>query len=376
MKIKFTLFLLCIVVLTSLSFKNKVKKSFHNFRSGGAAAAFNIGFTGAPFDNSGSTCSNCHGGGNYNPTISLSLLNSSNVPVTTYTTGMSYTLRIAIVPVSGSPLFGFQTTSVKQSDNSNLNNWGAALPASVRNTLTTGGNARNYIEQSAVLGTGVINIPWIAPAVATGAINFYAVGNAVDGTGDPSGDNVTNPAVLSIAQAVLPITLISFTGTPIKNTVKLNWQTGVELNNAFFVIEHSADGNNFTAIATINSQGITSTGFEYIYTDVNAVTGKNYYRLVQTDLDGTKTFSGIILIKTSEREWAVYPNPVINKITLKGVADLNGSTYKIFTQTGAEVAVGLLRNNEINVHALKTGTYYVRIIEKNTNNNTWKFIKE
>ena len=216
MKIKFTLALLLIVALISFSFKSK---KYHPLYSSGPASVLEAGYTGASFDNSGANCSACHGGGIYNPTVTLELLNSSNVPVTSYTAGASYTVRLSIIASAGTPQFGFQIMNARASNNANINSWGTTLPTNVKNTLTSGG--RNYIEHSAKLTNGILDIPWTAPIATTGTVNFYGVGNAVDGLGGSGGDNAVSTN-LSIAESALPIKLINFEGKEEKGNVDKN----------------------------------------------------------------------------------------------------------------------------------------------------------
>ena len=373
MKIKYiiTLILISIIAFVSFSFKTETKKRVHPLYSSGVAA-FIGGYTGAPFDNSGFTCSNCHGGGTYNPTINITLINSTNQAVTTYTPGVDYIVRLSIIAGSGTPQFGFQMLNSKSSDNSNLNNWGSSLPVNVQNILTSGG--RNYIEHNARLASGIINIPWTAPGAGTGAVSFYAVGNAVNG-GGTSGDNAVNTS-LDVIEAALPITLLSFTGQEEKGKVKLNWETTQELNNEYFNIEHSLEGINFKKIATVNSKGNTSTGHAYEQEDNQNINGKHFYRLKQVDVDGKFTYSPIVVVKLAGKKLSIYPNPVVNEININGGEVLKNTQYKIVNQAGKIVIAGNLNANKINVATLAIGTYFVTI-----NNDTGillseKFVKQ
>ncbi len=89
----------------------------------------------------------------------------------------------------------------------------------------------------------------------------------------------------------LPIELLSFTATPSGRVVDLNWSTASERNNAFFTVERGMDAVHFDAINQLpgagNSQSVTN------YTDVDRAPlhGLSYYRLRQTDQDGTSTLS-------------------------------------------------------------------------------------
>ncbi len=375
MKIKFTLTLLCVVAIISLSFRDNTIKRYHYFRSSGAAASFGSGWTGASFDNGGASCGNCHNGGGFSPSITVALLNASNNPVTSYTLGESYTLSIVINSLTGAPdAYGFQLMCVKQSDNSNINNWGATLPIAVQNTLT--GSSRNYIEHSSPLVSGTINIPWTAPTTAMGTVRFFAVGNAVNGDGGTGGDNAVN-ASLTISQSVLPVTFVSFSGVEFNRAAKLNWLTSQELNNAYFNIEHSIDGSNFNSIGNVAGQGNSSNGFNYEFVHKQPFSGKNFYRLKQVDVDGSFKYSNTTVVKVANKKVVeIYPNPVLDKLMLRSTINLNTNKYRIINQTGAEVAAGIINGNEINVSQLVKGNYYLTLIDKNEVSISIKFVKQ
>jgi hypothetical protein len=374
MKIKILLFLLCISALISLSFKNIKKTNYHPLRGVGAAAAFDAGYTGAPFDNGGLNCGGCHVLGTFNPTASLKMINTSNNEVTTYNAGENYTIRLSIIPTSGTPKFGFQVMSVKASDNTNLNTWGTSLPAEVKNTLTISGG-RNYIEQNSPFTSGIIDIPWTAPMAATGDITFYGVGNAVDGTGNTLFDNAVTTN-LTITNAPVPITLISFTGKAENEFVQLQWQTAQEINNKYFTIEHSIDGVNFNKVENVESKGNTSNGFSYMYNHKLALQGINFYRLKQVDVDGSFTYSNIVLVKNNAKKISIFTNPVSNEIVLTNAEIENYTTYKIVNTSGKIMISNTLKSNRINVSALVSGNYFLVITDKLNYSTTSKFVKQ
>ena len=94
----------------------------------------------------------------------------------------------------------------------------------------------------------------------------------------------------------LPIELKDFTAKKdsvlIQNNIE--WSTYTERNNDYFTIERSADGINWTEIVTVNGAGSTTEEQKYTYSDRNFERNTiNYYRLSQTDYDGTKSIEGI-----------------------------------------------------------------------------------
>jgi len=95
----------------------------------------------------------------------------------------------------------------------------------------------------------------------------------------------------------LPISLSTFTGECLNETVKIKWVTALEINNDYFDVERSADGINFTSISKINGSGNSTKTLRYATIDSNPLKGWSYYRLKQTDFDGTITNSKVISVE-------------------------------------------------------------------------------
>lgn len=94
----------------------------------------------------------------------------------------------------------------------------------------------------------------------------------------------------------LPIELLSFNARPQDEVVLVDWSTATEIDNLWFDVERSADGSSFTSIdrlpGAINSQATLN----YSTVDETPLGGTSYYRLRQTDLDGTSTTSNVVTV--------------------------------------------------------------------------------
>jgi hypothetical protein len=123
-----------------------------------------------------------------------------------------------------------------------------------------------------------------------------------------------SPWALSGNNMILPIALLSFTATAIKGAVDVNWKTASEINNDYFNVQRSADGLEFYDITRLQAGSSARVVQKYNYVDSNPLSGKSYYRLKQTDLDGSVNFSDIRMVTFdgSESEVTAYPNPVTN----------------------------------------------------------------
>ena len=174
----------------------------------------------------------------------------------------------------------------------------------------------------------------------------------------------------------LPITLQSFTVQAQNHTALLQWTTATEINNKGFAVQRSADGANYATIAFVNSQalnGNSSIPQNYTYTDEHPLVGINYYRLAQTDLDGTVTYSNVQSVQFNS-EAKVYPNPVQSQSALTVTGMQSAATYKLINTAGKTVLQGTLQagnNNQIPINGIASGIYFLHI-ESNGVVNTYK----
>ena len=84
----------------------------------------------------------------------------------------------------------------------------------------------------------------------------------------------------------MPITLTSFEGyLNDESHVELEWVVASQLNNDYFVVEHSIDGYVWEEIDNILGAGTTSDLITYNTTHTKPINGYNYYRLTQVDYD-------------------------------------------------------------------------------------------
>ncbi|PCI98541.1 MAG: hypothetical protein COB15_05770 [Flavobacteriales bacterium] len=174
------------------------------------------------------------------------------------------------------------------------------------------GSLANFGCVSGAGGTVTVTLTGLtAGMVVTVAIDGNAGANC---TYDISATNTTPP---------LPIELISFTANVIENTfVDLDWATATEINNNFFTIERSKDGETFEVVGIVDGAGNSTMVNEYDLVDEDPYKGTSYYRLKQTDYDGVAVYSDIaaVTIKSTFTDLNVFPNPV------EGVGYLTFST--------------------------------------------------
>jgi hypothetical protein len=127
------------------------------------------------------------------------------------------------------------------------------------------------------------------------------------------------------AGVTLPITLVNFGGYFDNFYNKIIWETASEINNDFFSIERSDDGESFQLIKTVKGNGNSTHLIYYQIEDYDYRIGINYYRLRQTDFDGKEVVTSPISIDNRKVD-----KEIINIINLNGQSVNNDYTGIIF----------------------------------------------
>ena len=133
-------------------------------------------------------------------------------------------------------------------------------------------------------------------------------------------------------------------------TVKISWATNTEINNAYFEVEKSKDAVNFFTIQQLKGAGNSSNIHRYSVIDESPFIGNNYYRIKQLDYDGKWILSPILLVKTVNTAFKIYPNPATLHEPIN--IDLAGeetyfSTIHIYNIKGNLVHTKAIENQKI-----------------------------
>lgn len=151
----------------------------------------------------------------------------------------------------------------------------------------------------------------------------------------PAGVSITALAIGS-TQPPLPVTLVSFTGKAVEETVALKWETTEEVNASHFEVQRSSDARHFEPIGNVAAKGESKIRITYAFTDTSPLPGTNYYRLKQIDQDGTYAFSKTISVTSnSELRISVYPNPVTDVLRIESSTALQ--SLEVFKADGSKV---------------------------------------
>jgi len=168
-------------------------------------------------------------------------------------------------------------------------------------------------------GQGVVIYSLMQPTVNAVTTTTNGIGGR-DYSGGPttagSGSGVVNSGILTSLSSPLPIELIRFDGTVNSDAVLLNWVTASEVNNNFYTVERSSDAIDFNEIGIVKANN-TMYKSTYNLWDNSPIKGINYYRLKQTDFDGSFTYSQIVGVEfNNDIRVVLHPNPIKKNETL------------------------------------------------------------
>ena len=176
--------------------------------------------------------------------------------------------------------------------------------------------------------------------------------------------------IVSVARP-LPVTLTAFTGQASAAGNQLRWNTAQEINSARFVIERSADGRTYQAVATLAAAGTSSSDRTYQYIDAaSSSLPTAYYRLRAEDQDGTFAYSSVVVIRRAATAAVLttFPNPFENEllVALPAGSEVQSATVTLTTLAGQQVyrsqqALSSVAQPLPGLPTLKTGVYVLRL---------------
>ncbi len=184
----------------------------------------------------------------------------------------------------------------------------------------------------------------------------------------------------------LPVTLLNIETECHDGKQNVVWSTASEINNDFFTIEKSDDASNWEILGVVPGSGNSNEMRFYNFLDRNENNGVVYYRLKQTDFNGSLSYSKVITSKTcsieTQASMEVFPNPFDGVINLS-YNSVNNSTLNIsvFDVTGKKIykteinSTEGLNTNSVDLNTLKDGMYYLKLENANTIEN-YKILKK
>lgn len=188
---------------------------------------------------------------------------------------------------------------------------------------------------------------------------------------------------LYLDQGALPVELLAFDARVQDDAVTLSWSTAQEINNDYFTIERSGDGQQFEPLARITASNLAYVA-NYTRMDEHPLTGLNYYRLSQTDRDGHPEQLAMrsVVFRGNAGGYVIVPNPVEgHSIVLKSTnSEPALESLQIFNSAGIlifqapENTDWNLNQLEVSINHLPTGVYWLKVNEAG-HSETLKFVR-
>ena len=181
--------------------------------------------------------------------------------------------------------------------------------------------------------------------------------------GNPSDENENIPTPFVLGS--LPVKFINISASLTnKNTASINWQVAVPVVNAAkFEIEYSTDGRTWNKAGQINIDNVNQSNYQFSHLNIPA--GNLYYRIKQTDADGTFVFSKTVLLKNKNAagDYLIYPNPASDYIRIVSAELVTGNHAILFDAAGRKLAEKILNSTDtkINTTNYPDGTYLLQI---------------
>ncbi|QNF32601.1 choice-of-anchor D domain-containing protein [Adhaeribacter swui] len=187
----------------------------------------------------------------------------------------------------------------------------------------------------------------------------------------------------------LPVELLAFEVTKKGSTALLTWQTATEKNNQGFAVEVSTNAQLYKEVGFVESPHSNSSVVQnYTFTHRIGQAGTFYYRLKQTDWNGTTKYFGPKALTFDQviPALSVYPNPVTSNTpalsVLIGSSEPESAAVTITDVLGKvvyskSILVGPTHNEvKVDLSNQAAGVYIIRVISPSTGTNQTRIVKQ
>jgi hypothetical protein len=273
-------------------------------------------------------------------------------------------------------LFTVSGSYTKNSGTFLINNTNAQLRikgALSNNSLTTGSGSMHVAgsigNNGTISGVSTTKKLTVNQSISTGTFSSLIV-NAGLVAADTSTytASMANPDVC----AVLPMQLSALQAVYETGQVQLSWYAYATSNARSFAIEYSPDGRTYATAGQVTAITGSNETIRYQFTHYTNLTGTIYYRIRETDADGTVYYSNTLLVKAgnaANTSLLVFPNPFTANVQINLQLEKNGAIQIALFDAGGRLVKklerqGLAGNNTIVINdlsILQPGIYLIKI---------------
>jgi len=223
----------------------------------------------------------------------------------------------------------------------------------VNNSTVSGVSAAKKLTVNQAPGGTTSNLTIDATLVAADTATYTA--------------SMANPDVCS----VLPMQLSSLQAVYQTGQVQLSWYAYATSNARSFTIEYSPDGRTYTTAGQLAATGSNETT-RYQFVHYTNLTGTIYYRIRETDANGTDYYSNTLLVKAGNAlntSLLVFPNPFTSNVQINLQIEKAGAIQiALYDAGGRQVKKlerqGMTGSNTIVINdlsILQPGVYLIKI---------------
>lgn len=178
---------------------------------------------------------------------------------------------------------------------------------------------------------------------------------------------------VTILGAPLPVIWRSISANlNVGQNIDVRWTTAMETNNILFEVEKSKDGINFSKIGSVKAIGNSTMPSNYHFEDQENISGYNYYRIKQIDIDNKASYSTIVseVLQSDQMDIVIFPNPTRGELNMNFVGmslknnnveytltDVNGSVKKHQVSSTSNANIQFTES----IKELPSGMYFLQI---------------
>lgn len=245
---------------------------------------------------------NCQWGYNYNVGFDY------NITITGPNAAAQYTLQALIYCVNGQ-INGAYSLPLGGGSGSAVTTTNPAIP-----------------HNGTAYGYSAPYVPCTNATVATMQCN--AIDLIIQGPGIPYQQIHCNNTI-----SVLPVDFLYFDGEKKEKGNLLNWAVESEYRNDYFSLETSTDGINWKELTKVKGAGTAQEAKTYSFLDTKNTSVSTYYKLSQTDFDGSRKELALKFIPLNDFEFRMFPNP-----------SADSKVHIDFSNTSEDAALVIVRN--------------------------------
>jgi hypothetical protein len=205
-------------------------------------------------------------------------------------------------------------------------------------TIDVDVNSTTPIDSVIIAGTLSFNNGKKIDLTASGIVQILLGGNANGGNGgskfrfvggtdipgpfSTSGESFATGSSGGTFTTGLPVHWLNVEILQNSNNTTLVWSTATEINNSYFEVESSIDGNIWNTLTSKESkaQNGNSRSILHYGVDISSASNNNFIRIRQVDFDGTSDYSKILKIRKQTTGISI-SNLTNSKIRITNTAD-------------------------------------------------------